>query len=181
MKWSMNFSDIWNKSQEDYYILFNKRILKRSEEIYTSLVADDIILESIRDIYISKLNDSSHKISTLLSLFWPFERAWDFILWCECFAKRSWIIIIANSTFILLSSLHFYDANVVMFYFPIYRIFGSGRFITFAIIWVVLVICIIVLGIYFRLESVETSTGIVTPTPELNISKTETKAEHWWC
>ena len=23
-KWSMNFSDIWNKNEEDYYILFNK-------------------------------------------------------------------------------------------------------------------------------------------------------------
>ena len=26
----MNFSDIWNKSQEDYYILFNKRVLSDS-------------------------------------------------------------------------------------------------------------------------------------------------------
>ena len=30
LKWSMNFSDIWNTSQEDYCILFNKRILSDS-------------------------------------------------------------------------------------------------------------------------------------------------------
>ena len=27
MYWSMNFSGIWNKSKEDYYILFNERVL----------------------------------------------------------------------------------------------------------------------------------------------------------
>ena len=26
----MNFSDIWNKSQEDYYILLNKQVLSDS-------------------------------------------------------------------------------------------------------------------------------------------------------
>ena len=75
-----------------------------------------------------------------------------------------------------------YFIYLFIFIFIINRIFGSGRFITFAIIWVVLFICILILGIYFQLESVDTSTGTVTPTPELNItmiSDTEIEAEHW--